>query len=384
CDGAAGLRGHIPWVSTGMATLAGALVATVDAIVTFQCRADQVVSGIAINIFAAGLTVFLINRIYGLQDVGHVDQSALLPNINVPGLDQIPFLGKVFFQQNVIVYVALVLLVLTHLVLFRTRLGLRIRAVGEHPQAADTAGINVFAIRYGAVVTSGLLSGLSGAFLAIGISNTFVPNMTDGRGYIALAAMIFGKWTPFGAFVACLIFGLGQAIYDNNSIIHISPYLLSMLPYLLTLLVPAGLVARSTPPPADGRPLVPASDSNRARHRHGAPALHADPGRLGGREHHARPRAGDRARFLRPRSRTEGHRRAYQALWPRPRSRRAHGRPAGGPAAAGGDREGALSRRGHSHPRRADGRAHAAGEQGPLRCAARPGQGWQDDHLHQP
>ena len=256
----ADLAWHNPWLATGVAMLAGALMATIHAVVSIQFRADQIVSGIAINIAAVGLTVFLLNRIYGLQDVGHVGASNLLPNINVPGFDQIPFFGKVLFQQNVIVYVALVLLVLTHLVLFRTRLGLRIRAVGEHPQAADTAGINVFAIRYGAVITSGLLSGLSGAFLAIGISNTFVPNMTDGRGYIALAAMIFGKWTPFGAFVACLIFGLGQAIYDNNSIIHVSQYLLSMLPYVLTLIVLAGLVGRSTPPAADGLPYVPGSE----------------------------------------------------------------------------------------------------------------------------
>jgi len=166
----------------------------------------------------------------------------------------------VLFQQNVVVYMALVLLVLVHVVLFRTRLGLRIRAVGEHPQAADTAGINVYLFRYSAVITSGLLSGLAGAFLAIGVSNTFVPNMTDGRGYIALAAMIFGKWTPLGAFIACLIFGLGQAVYDNNSVIHVSPYLLSMLPYILTLVVLAGLVGRSTPPAADGLPYVPGSE----------------------------------------------------------------------------------------------------------------------------
>jgi len=166
----------------------------------------------------------------------------------------------VLFQQNVIVYVALVILVLTEVVLFRTRLGLRIRAVGEHPQAADTAGLNVFAIRYGAVITSGLLCGIAGAFLAIGISNTFVPNMTDGRGYIALAAMIFGKWTPRGAFVACLIFWLGEAIYANNSTIHISQYLLSMLPYILTLIVLAGVVGRSVPPAADGLPYVAGSE----------------------------------------------------------------------------------------------------------------------------
>ena len=256
----ADLAWHNPWLATGVAMLAGGLMALIHAVVSIRFRADQIVSGIAINIFAAGLTVFLVNRIYGLQDVGHLGQSELLPNYNVPLLDQIPFLGQVVFQQNVIVYVALVVLVLVHVVLFRTRLGLRVRAVGEHPQAADTAGINVYAIRYGAVVTSGILSGLSGAFLAIGISNTFVPNMTDGRGYIALAAMIFGKWTPGGAFVACVIFGLGEAIYANNSIIHISQYLLSMLPYIITLLVLAGLVGRSSPPAADGLPYVPGSE----------------------------------------------------------------------------------------------------------------------------
>jgi ABC-type uncharacterized transport system permease subunit len=256
----ADLAFHDAWLATGVAVLAGALMATIHAVVSIQFRADQIVSGIAINIFAAGLTVFLANRIYGLQDVGHVGPTEGLPYIDIPGLDHIPFFGKVLFQQNVVVYMALVLLVLVHVVLFRTRLGLRIRAVGEHPQAADTAGINVYRIRYSAVITSGLLSGLAGAFLAIGISNTFVPNMTDGRGYIALAAMIFGKWTPFGAFIACLIFGLGQAIYDNNSIIHVSPYLLSTLPYILTLVVLAGLVGRATPPAADGLPYVPGSE----------------------------------------------------------------------------------------------------------------------------
>jgi ABC-type uncharacterized transport system permease subunit len=256
----ADLAWHNPWLATLVAIVAGGLMALIHAVVAIRFRADQIVSGIAINIFAAGLTLFLVNRIYGIQDVGHISSSEALPIINVPGLDQIPFIGQVFFQQNVIVYVALLLLLLVHIVLFRTRIGLRIRAVGEHPQAADTAGINVYAIRYGAVVTSGLLSGLAGAFLAIGVSNTFVPNMTDGRGYIALAAMIFGKWTPAGAFVACLIFGLGEAIYANNSIIHISAYLLSMLPYILTLIVLAGIVGRSSPPAADGIPYVPGSE----------------------------------------------------------------------------------------------------------------------------
>jgi len=256
----ADLNWRNPLLAVVVAMIAGGLMALIHGIISIRFRADQIVSGIAINIFAAGLTVFLVNRIYGIQDVGHVNQGQLIPNWNVPGLSQIPFIGVVLFQQNIVVYVALVLLVLTEIVLFRTQLGLRIRAVGEHPQAADTAGLNVYAIRYGAVITSGLLSGLSGAFLAIGISNTFVPNMTDGRGYIALAAMIFGKWTPRGAFVACLIFGLGEAIYANNSIIHISQYLLSMLPYILTLIVLAGVVGRSVPPAADGLPYVAGSE----------------------------------------------------------------------------------------------------------------------------
>ncbi|HEV3102459.1 MAG TPA: ABC transporter permease [Candidatus Dormibacteraeota bacterium] len=256
----ADLAWHNPWLGALIGIVAGGLMALIHAVVSIRFRADQIVSGIAINIFAAGLTLFLVQRIYGLQDVGHVGQSSLLPYINIPLVDQIPFLGRVLFQQNVVVYAAIILLVLVQIVLFRTRLGLRIRAVGEHPQAADTAGINVYAIRYGAVITSGLLSGLAGAFLAIGISNTFVPNMTDGRGYIALAAMIFGKWRPLGAFVACLIFGLGQAIYDANSVIHVSQYLLSMLPYILTLVVLAGVVGRSIPPAADGLPYAPENE----------------------------------------------------------------------------------------------------------------------------
>ena len=248
----------------GLAVLAamvtGGLMALIHGVVSIRFRADQIVSGVAINIFAAGLTVFLVNRLYGISDVGSVPGSDTIPNVTVPLLSSIPFVGKIFFEQNLMVYIALILLVLTQLMLFRTRLGLRIRSVGEHPQAADTAGINVYALRYGAVVTSGILSGLAGAFLSIGIANTFVPNMTNGRGYIALAAMIFGKWTPIGAFVATLIFGFGQAIYDANSSIHVSQYLLSMTPYILTLVVLTAVVRRSSPPAAVGIPYIPGAE----------------------------------------------------------------------------------------------------------------------------
>jgi simple sugar transport system permease protein len=257
---AADLALHNVVLAVLAAMVAGGLMAAIHAVVSIRYRADQIVSGVAINIFAGGITVFLINRLYGLSDVGYVAAGDTLPNLNIPLLGGIPFIGRIFFQQNIMVYVALLMLVATQVLLFRTRLGLRIRSVGEHPQAADTAGINVYALRYGAVISSGLLSGLAGAFLSIGLANTFVPGMTDGRGYIALAAMIFGGWRPVGAFVACLIFGFGQAIYDANSSIHVSQYLLSMTPYILTLVVLAAVVRRSSPPAADGIPYIPGAE----------------------------------------------------------------------------------------------------------------------------
>lgn len=250
-----------PWIATLGAIVAGGLMALIHAVVSIRFHANQIISGFAINIFAGGLTAFLVDKLFNQSGgTDHVAEGARLPYITVPVLSNIPFVGPILFQQNIIVYVGLLLLVVINFMLFRTRLGLRLRAVGEHPQAADTAGINVYVLRYGAVIASGLLSGLAGAFLSIGILNVFNPGMTDGRGYIALAAMIFGKWSPVGAFVACLIFGLGEAIYANNSSIHISPQLLATLPYLLTLVVLAGLVGKSTPPAADGVPYEPGAE----------------------------------------------------------------------------------------------------------------------------
>jgi len=250
-----------PWIATLGAIVAGGLMALIHAVVSIRFHANQIISGFAINIFAGGLTAFLVDKLFNESGgTDHVAAGARLPYITVPVLSNIPFVGPILFQQNIIVYVGLLLLVAINFMLFRTRLGLRLRAVGEHPQAADTAGINVYVLRSGAVIASGLLSGLAGAFLSIGILNVFNPGMTDGRGYIALAAMIFGKWSPVGAFVACLIFGLGEAIYANNSSIHISPQLLATLPYLLTLVVLAGLVGKSTPPAADGIPYEPGAE----------------------------------------------------------------------------------------------------------------------------
>ena len=240
-----------------VAVLAGGLMALIHAVISIRFHADQIISGFAINIAAIGLTTFLNAKLSNFQGLPQVSSGGRLPVVNIPVLSDIPFFGEVLFQQNIIVYVALALLVVVNVVLFRTRLGLRLRAVGEHPQAADTAGINVYRLRYGAVIVSGLLSGLAGAFLSIGIANIFNDNMTGGRGYIALAAMIFGKWTPWGAFVACVIFGLGDALGASSSALSVPLYFLQMAPYVLVLIVLAGLVGRSTPPAADGIPYTP-------------------------------------------------------------------------------------------------------------------------------
>jgi simple sugar transport system permease protein len=166
----------------------------------------------------------------------------------------------VLFQQNIIFYVAVLILIGIQFLLFHTNIGLRIRAVGEHPQAADTAGINVRLVRYLCVISSGFLSGLSGAFLSLGIAGIFNTNMTAGAGFIALAAMIFGKWTPGGTAIACIIFGLGEALGTRLQDTGVSPLLLSTLPYVLTIVALVGLVGRTTPPAADGVPYEPGSE----------------------------------------------------------------------------------------------------------------------------
>lgn len=252
----AALTLHNPLLATLVAMLAGGLMATIHAVISIRYRADQIISGFAINIAAVGLTTFLNAKLSGFHGLPQIAESERLPTITFPVLSQIPFFGQVLFSQNIMVYVALILLFVANVALFRTRLGLRVRAVGEHPEAADTAGINVYRLRYGSVIMSGLLSGLAGAFLALGIAYIFNDNMTGGRGYIALAAMIFGKWSPWGAFVACMIFGMGDALAASTSVISVPQYFLQMVPYLLVLIVLAGVVGRSTPPAADGIPYT--------------------------------------------------------------------------------------------------------------------------------
>jgi general nucleoside transport system permease protein len=242
-----------------MAMLFGGLLALVHAFFSIHLRADQIVSGFAVNFLALGLTGYLFSSIY--PDGIPSDEVSRVPALDLGFLDGVPVLGDflngVFGELNLLVWLMFAVVILSYLVLFKTPIGLRIRSVGEHPRAADTVGISVYRVRYIAVVTSGVLAALGGAFLSIGFTGTFSENMTSGRGFIALAAVIFGKWRPGWAFVATLLFGFGFAIsIPLQREADISANIISTLPYVLTLIAVAGLIGRSIPPAAVGRPYV--------------------------------------------------------------------------------------------------------------------------------
>src|SRR2546429_9412976 len=245
------------------AILAGGLMAMIHGVVSINFKANQIVSGVAINIFALGLTSYLLFVLTPAgQGVPSLPASLLLPTPSWGPLSKIPWLGNVLFQQNIIFYIAILILIGVQFLLFRTNIGLRIRAVGEHPQAADTAGVNVRFLRYMCVISSGLLSGLAGAYLALGVSGIFLDGMTNGRGFIALAAVIFGKYTAIGAAIACLIFGLGNGLSYALQDLNLGS-LLNTLPYVFTLIALVGLVGRTTPPAADGIPYEPGRSEER-------------------------------------------------------------------------------------------------------------------------
>lgn len=266
--------GHAALVGLLAAIVAGSLMGAIHAFAAVRLRADQIIIGMAVNLIALGLTGYLLLSVYGNNGTpGPCPPNAAcskgsvftIPDWSLAHLDQIPGLGKIFFQQNPIVYLMLLCVVLVHLFLFRTKLGLRIRAVGEHPRAADTAGINVPLLRYFAVILSGGFSGLAGGYLSLAATPGFSDNMTSGKGFIALAAMIFGKWTPIGAFGACLLFGFGTALADTlqNQSGPLQDYstLLAALPYVFTIVALAGFIGRAIPPAADGIPYDPAVGS---------------------------------------------------------------------------------------------------------------------------
>lgn len=236
-----------------IALTAGALMALVHAFFAIHLRADQIIGGTAINFLALGVTGYLFIDIYGQE--GTPTDIPAIPEVSVPLLRDVPFVGDVVGQMNLMIWLALLTVALAWVVIFKTPIGLRIRAVGEQPRAADTVGISVFKVRYAAVIVSGMLAALGGAYLSIGFVNSFGEDMTAGRGFIALAALIFGNWRPLPTLAACLLFGFSSALAQRLPVYSDSAAVLfQALPYVLTLIAVAGLIGRSIPPAAVGRP----------------------------------------------------------------------------------------------------------------------------------
>jgi ABC-type uncharacterized transport system permease subunit len=236
----------------GMAS--GAALALVHAVFAVTLRADQIVSGFSMNLLALGITGFFYVSIYGTQ--GTPDNLPRTPDVTIPGLEAIPFVGDVVGRMNVLIWLGLLTVVLAWVLVFRTPLGLRLRSVGENPLAAETAGLSPARTRYAAVGVSGMLAAIGGAYLSIGFVGSFTENMTAGRGFIALAVLICGRWRPGGALIFALMFGFFSALAQRLP--EFSPQaatLFQALPYVITLIAVAGVVGRSIPPAAIGRPL---------------------------------------------------------------------------------------------------------------------------------
>ncbi|HTP06647.1 MAG TPA: ABC transporter permease [Anaerolineae bacterium] len=241
------------WLALVAALISAVLLALLHAVVSIKFKADQIISGTVVNILALGITGYFYRQ-YLAQNVP--PGPGTFPIINVPVLSKIPVIGPILFQQQPITYMMLVLAFVITYVLFFTPWGLRTRSVGEHPRAADTLGINVIRNRYINVLLGGVIAGLAGAWFTLEAVDVFSPGMTNGLGFIGLAAMIFGKWTPFGALAGALIFGLGTSVTSILSIFRpdIPSQIPAMLPYVLTIIVLTGVVGRAVPPAADGQP----------------------------------------------------------------------------------------------------------------------------------
>ena len=250
---AASVTGSL-WLGVLAALILGGLMALLHGWLSIKYKVDQIISGTGINIFATGLTSYLSAKF--LQRYQELNSPGTFQPWPVPGLSQIPFIGPILFNNNVYIYLLFFFLALLHVALFYTKWGLRVRSVGEHPRAADTLGINVIRTRYMAVLLSGLMAGLGGSYFTLGSVGRFDEVMTAGRGFIGLAAMIFGNYTPFGAFNAGLLFGFADSLASRLAILGlpIPSQFLVMAPYLVTMIGLAGVIGRSQAPAADGVP----------------------------------------------------------------------------------------------------------------------------------
>jgi general nucleoside transport system permease protein len=247
------------WLGLLAGSLAGGLLGAVLAVFAIKFLVDQIVLGVVLNVFASGLTGYLYDRLL-VPYQNRLNSPATFSAIKIPLLGDIPILGPVFFDSTIFLYITYAMIALVQVGLFRTRWGLRVRAVGEHPTAADTVGIRVLATRYRNVMMGGLIAGIGGAFLTIGQVGAFGKDMSSGEGYIALAAMIFGRWTPLGATAAALLFGFATSLQSILSTLNvpIPSNILLMAPYIVTIVAVAGLVGKVRAPRADGQPYVKA------------------------------------------------------------------------------------------------------------------------------
>lgn len=246
------------WAGILAAAAGGMLIAAMLAVLAIRYLVDQIVVGVVLIVFALGLTGFLFEQLMRPRPDRFNSPSAV-PTWEVPGLAEIPLLGPVLFRTNIFVYLALALVAAVYFGLFRTRWGLRTRAVGEHPTAADTVGVRVRGLRYRNVLVAGAFAGIGGATFTLEATTNFNKGMTAGLGFIALAAMIFGRWNPLGVLLAALFFGFCRALgFQLGSVgSPIPSQFLNMLPYLATIAAVAGLVGRARAPAADGKPYVP-------------------------------------------------------------------------------------------------------------------------------
>jgi len=234
----------------------GGLFGFILALLVVTYRMDQIIAGVVINLFVLGLTSYVSSQVFA--EHRWLNNAPVFRAIKIPVLGDIPVIGPMLFHQNIFVYGALVMVAVATYYLFYTRTGLRTRAVGEHPRAADTLGVNVYRIRYLNVMLGGMVAGFGGAWFTLGSVGRFDENMTGGRGFIGLAAMIFGRWHPVGALAAALVFGFADALQQKLALLQtpIPSEFLAMAPYIATIVVVAGLVGRAKPPAADGKPYV--------------------------------------------------------------------------------------------------------------------------------
>jgi general nucleoside transport system permease protein len=247
---------HNLWIGLLSGVVAGGVMGVIHGILSIKYKINQIISGTVINIFATGITSYLSSKFLQKTDFQYLNEPGMFPQIQVTGLSKIPFIGPILFSHNMYVFATIFFVLLLTFLLYKTRWGLRLRAVGEHPKAADTLGINVFKTRYMAVILGGMMAGFGGTYFTLGSSGRFDEVMTAGRGFIGLAAMIFGNWNPIGSMGAGLLFGFFDSLSVKASLLQVPlpSEFLGMAPYLATIIVLAGVVGRGHAPAADGEP----------------------------------------------------------------------------------------------------------------------------------